>query len=49
MGAVLPDDMETAVFLQEMKAAADRTGMVLAANGQDMAGDYCFCDYGRGT
>ena len=29
VGALLPDDMETAVFLQEMKAAADRTGMVL--------------------
>ncbi len=29
VGALLPDDMETAVFLQELKAAADRTGMVL--------------------
>ena len=29
VGALLPDDMETAVFLQEMKTAADRTGMVL--------------------
>ena len=27
--ALLPDEMQTAVFLQELKAAADRTGMLL--------------------
>ena len=29
VGELLPDDMQTAIFLQELKAAADRTGMRL--------------------
>ena len=29
VAALLPDEMQTGVFLQELKAASDRTGMVL--------------------